>query len=106
MELTITNLTIALLMLWIATGWYLNERLNLVQQKLEVILDQFDGLREYLYEIDPQFDEERRLTRGLYESVSGVRPSFDGMLLNDLEREKREKGERTLSTGFRSDSRF
>lgn len=43
--------------LWFANGWYLNERLKAVHKKLDSLSDDFNGLREYLYEIDPQFDE-------------------------------------------------
>lgn len=34
--------------LWFAHGWYLNERLKSVHAKLDSVLDQFNGLREYL----------------------------------------------------------
>jgi hypothetical protein len=92
--------------LWFAMGWYMNLQLTKIHAKLDKLFDQFNGLREYLYEIDPQFDEERRLTRGLFESVEGGKPSFAGMHLNELMRDKRERGERTLNTGFGSDSPF
>ncbi|MFZ3320738.1 MAG: hypothetical protein WA190_00090 [Usitatibacter sp.] len=46
--------------LWFAHGWYLNIRLERVHRKLDLMLASFDGLRIYLYEIDPQFDDERK----------------------------------------------
>jgi hypothetical protein len=37
--------------LWFAHGWYLNTRLDRVHAKLDLILEKFSGLRNYLYEI-------------------------------------------------------
>jgi hypothetical protein len=54
-EKTIVLTAIAL---WFAQGWYLNEKLNPRHEKLDCLLDAFDGLRDYLYEIDPQFGDE------------------------------------------------
>ena len=84
--------------LWFATGWYLNERLKLVHAKLDRLFEAVDGLREYLYEIDPQFDDERDLVDGLYSE----RPEkiFDGMHHMELTKSKKEAGRRTLSTSF------
>jgi hypothetical protein len=39
--------------------------LERAHKKLDQILEQFDGLRRYLYENDPQFDEERQLLAGM-----------------------------------------
>jgi hypothetical protein len=55
-EKTIVLTAIAL---WFAHGWYLNDRLKHVHEKLDRVFEAFDGLRDYLYEIDPQFDDER-----------------------------------------------
>ncbi len=84
--------------LWFATGWYLNERLKLVHEKLDRVFEAFDGLREYLYEIDPQFDEERELLDGLHSEKR--EKAFDGMRLMELEKAKKEAGQRTLNSGF------
>jgi hypothetical protein len=84
--------------LWLATGWYLNERLKLVHAKLDRIFENFDGLRQYLYEIDPQFNEERQLLQGLF--TDEPETTFDGMELMELEKKKKEDGYRTLSSHF------
>jgi hypothetical protein len=84
--------------LWFATGWYLNERLKIVHTKLDLVLDNFNGLREYLYEIDPQFDEERRLLTDLYSDGPGT--LFAGKQHMDLTNEKKENGFRTLNSPF------
>ena len=86
--------------LWFATGWYLNERLKLVHQKLDHVLDSFNGLREYLYEIDPQFDEERALLGELFKSVETKKMSFAGMEHMELTKRKEEQGFRTLNSSF------
>ena len=39
--------------LFIAQGWYFNDRLKSVHKKLDEITSAFDGLRQYLYEIKP-----------------------------------------------------
>ena len=57
---------------WFAHGWYLNLRLQSVHKKLDNVLDAFDGLRDYLYEIDPQFDEERFLMESFLHDTGGV----------------------------------
>ncbi len=86
--------------LWFATGWYLNERLKRVHEKLDLVLENFNGLREYLYEIDPQFAEERALMTELYDSVENGKMSFAGMHHSDLTKQKEEQGFRTLHTSF------
>ena len=88
--------------LWFAHGWYLNERLKSVHAKLDSVLDQFNGLREYLYEIDPQFDDERESSERFEEHMSA--PDSNDMFagMNDMEliREKEKAGKRTLNTPF------
>lgn len=88
--------------LWFAHGWYLNERLKSGHKKLDILLDQFNGLREYLYEIDPQFDDERGSRERFEEHMSD--PSKGDMLsgMDDMKliREKNEAGKRTLNTTF------
>lgn len=81
---------------WFAHGWYLNERLKAVHLKLDFISEQFIGLRDYLYEIDPQFDDERQ-RRAAFENDESF---FAGM--NDMEivRDKEKAGKRTLNTLF------
>lgn len=87
--------------LWFAHGWYLNRRLRAVHMKLDSILSQFNGLREYLYEIDPQFNDERE-TRERFERhmVAGQNSTdiFAGADDNALVREKEKAGRRTLYT--------
>ena len=88
--------------LWVAHGWYLNERLKSVHAKLDAVLDQFNGLREYLYEIDPQFDDEResrqQFEKHMSDSNSG--DMFAGMDDMELIRKKEKAGKRTLDTSF------
>lgn len=85
--------------LWFAHGWYLNDRLARVHKKLDRTLDAIDGLRDYLYEIDPQFDDERELDQA-FESGDSL---FAGANHLDLLRKKREEGKRTLNTSFLSE---
>ena len=75
-EITIVLTAVAL---WFAHGWYLNERLKRVHEKLDRITQAFDGLRQYLYEIDPQFNDERE-SRLAFENNESM---FAGV--NDME---------------------
>ncbi|MDP2679308.1 MAG: hypothetical protein Q8O85_11385 [Rhodoferax sp.] len=88
--------------LWFAHGWYLNERLKSVHAKLDTVLGQFNGLREYLYEIDPQFDDERESRERLEEHMSATDSNdmFAGMNDMELIRKKEKTGTRTLGTPF------
>lgn len=72
----------------------LSQDLRSANRKLELLLEQFDGLREYLYEIDPQFDDERE-TSAAFENDEHL---FAGM--DDLKLQERKEGEgrRTLNT--------
>ena len=72
--------------------------LSRMEANQEWLYEAFEGLREYLYEIDPQFDEERELTDGLNSQRSGT--LFDGKFLMELEREKRKAGRRILRSRF------
>lgn len=78
---------------WFAHGWYLNERLKSVHQKLDQLGENFNGLRQYLYEIDPQFDDERAARRSFERG-----DLFAGMDDLTLTRRKTEEGRRTLDT--------
>ncbi|HMM54308.1 MAG TPA: hypothetical protein PKC23_04730 [Candidatus Desulfobacillus sp.] len=83
------------IVLWFALGWYLNERLKHVHEKLDRVLEAFDGLRDYLYEIDPQFDDERKVYQALEEG-----DIFAGMEHLELTERKEQEGKRTLHTPF------
>lgn len=87
---------------WFAHGWYLNERLKSVRAKLDAMFEQFNGLREYLYAIDPQFDDERaslaRVETHMEDPSKGG--MFAGMDNWELLQEKRKAGKRTLNTPF------
>ena len=87
------TIIVTAVVLWFAQGYYLNERLRDVHKKLDSVLDEFNGLREYLYEIDPQFDDERASDEAVCkgEFLSGM----DDMNLLDR---KRAAGKRTLNT--------
>lgn len=95
-----TTIIVAAIVLWFAHGWYLNTRLQHVHAKLDRILECFDGLREYLYEKDPQFDDERALLSDLHESLENGSISFAGKNHLDLTKEKKRAGKRTLNTPF------
>lgn len=91
-----TTVIITGAVVWFAHGWYLNARLAKVHAKLDRVLEQFDGLRAYLYEIDSQFDDERE-SRQAFEDEESV---FAGANDMDLLRRKKSSGKRTLDTPF------
>ena len=84
------------IVLWFAHGWYLNERLKHVHRKLDLVLENFDGLRQYLYEIDPQFNDERQ-AREAFETKQSM---FSGADEISLLKQKKAAGQRTLNTTF------
>jgi hypothetical protein len=86
---------ITAIVLWFAHGTYLNIKLREVHEKLDKVLDNFNGLREYLYEIDPQFDDER-------ESREAVNRGDFLSGMDDLEllKNKKSRGKRHLGTLF------
>lgn len=90
------TIVITAIALWFAHGWYLNEQLKHVHEKLDRVLGAFDGLRDYLYEIDPQFDDERE-SHMAFENDESM---FAGMNDMELIRSKRQDGKRTLNTPF------
>ncbi len=83
--------------LWFAHGWYLNERLKHVHRKLDCVLENFDGLRRYLYEIDPQFDDERHILAELFDEDGSL---FAGQDHSELIDQKTAGGKRNLNTSF------
>jgi hypothetical protein len=89
-------IVIVLLVLWFPHAWYLNLRLKQANKKLDRLQQAFEGLREYLYEIDPQFDDERRSQHD-FEYNEAI---FSGMKETELQRRKRQAGKRTLVTPF------
>lgn len=82
--------------LWFAHGWYLNERLKHVHSTLDRVLETFDGLRDYLCEIDPQFDDERE-SRRAFENDESMHAGMNEM---ELIKRKKQEGKRTLNTPF------
>lgn len=92
------TIIITAIVLWFAHGWYLNERLKHVHKKLDHVIEALDGLRDYLYEIDPQFDDERQLLEDLHESLDSGSVSFSGMNHMELLKKKEREGKRTLNT--------
>ncbi len=77
----------------VARGYHLAGELKRVNDKLDKVLEQFDGLREYLYEIDPQFDDEREAGRA-FENDEHL---FAGMDDLQLKERKKSEGRRTLN---------
>jgi hypothetical protein len=90
--------------LWFAHGWYLNERLKSVHAKLDSVLDHFNCLRVYLYEIDPQFDDERESSERFeaHMATPDSNDLFAGGNNMELIRKKEKAGKRTLNTPFLS----
>lgn len=80
-----------------AVIWHINDRLRSANRKLDLLIEQFDGLRHYLYEIDPQFDDERRAEERFLGGNSDV---FAGSDCMHIERAKDAAGKRTLNTPF------
>lgn len=79
----------------ITNGWYLNEKLKLMHRRFDTLEAHLNGLREYLYEIDPQFDDERQARREMDEGAF-----LGGMEHHELLQRKRSEGKRTLNTSF------
>jgi len=94
MSIQATIITTAVV-LWFANGYYLNERLRDVHRKLDIVLEEFNGLRQYLYEIDPQFDDERTSDEAVSEGEFLL-----GLDDINLLKSKRASGKRTLNTRF------
>ena len=89
-----------LFIVWLSLAWQINRRFQVLEERLDdrvsAIHEQFDGLREYLYEIDPQFAEELEAERDL---ASG--DVWSGSILHQIQHEKTTAGKRTLRTRFR-----
>ena len=90
------TIVVAAAVLWFAQGWYLNTRLENVHKKLDALMERFDGLRRYLYEIDPQFDDERKSFKEFQEDSH----MFAGKDHMDLVKQKEAQGRRTLNSPF------
>lgn len=67
-------------------------------QKVDALSEDLDGLRVYLYEIDPQFDDERK-ARTVAETVDHFAAE---KAYEDLLARKKQTGMRVLSTEFRT----
>jgi hypothetical protein len=87
---------ITAIVLWFAHGWYLNKKLKDVHEKLDKVFQCFDGLKDYLYEIDPQFDDERENLQNLNDDEN----LFSGIQHMELLNKKEKAGKRTLNTSF------
>jgi hypothetical protein len=94
------TIIVTAVILWFAQGYYLNERLRHVHRKLDIVLEEFNGLREYLYEIDPQFNDERESLARVHADDPPLLSGLDDMQLLDR---KRAAGKRTLNTPFSGD---
>jgi hypothetical protein len=93
------TIIITAIVLWFAQGYYLNARLRDVHKKLDSVLEEFNGLRKYLYEIDPQFDDERASDEAVSEGAF-----LSGMDDIELLKRKRAAGKRTLNTPLSGES--
>jgi hypothetical protein len=75
----------------------LRERVKRMEKKVDLILQNFDGLRLYLYEIDPQFEDERQSENRMNDPLSDpVAAHKDFELIEG----KEAAGKRTRSTTF------
>ena len=85
---------------WLVISWTFAKLLAPVDKKLDDVLAQLEGLRQYLYEIDPQFDDERasnaQMEADRQSPEGGVGAMFDSFLMRD----KEDAGKRTLNTRF------
>ena len=97
-EIEKTIVSVAVI-LWFAHGWYLNIKMLAVHKKLDVVLGELNGLRQYLYEIDPQFDDERQ-SRAAFARADDEKDIFAGMNDCFLVKQKEDEGKRTLNTRF------
>lgn len=77
----------------------LDAKLNRISADLkkqqQFIHEKFYNLQQYLYEIDPQFEDERQSNRDMEEEKSMA--EFHGSKLIE---EKESQGQRTLNTNF------
>lgn len=71
-------------------------KMEVLKNQQEAILSKLEGLRAYLYEIDPQFDDERRSSNDLDDE----RNIFSAMDDMQLLQKKEAEGRRTLNTPF------
>lgn len=78
-------------LLIVAVGWDINTRIQKLQDRVDKVLEHLGGLRQYLYEIDPQFDDER---------AANVGDFFADQKWHELLEKKKERGQRTLETPF------
>jgi hypothetical protein len=69
-------------------------------KNFDSITEQLDNLRRYLYEIDPQFDDERECKSRLARAGGDISFGFAAMEQISLLRSKRESGKRTLDCTF------
>lgn len=82
--------------LWFATGWYLNYRLKHLHAKLDLVLNQFNGLRRYLYEIDPQFDDGKSLSEDSKKLRSKGKSGLSGLNLVQYFRQRKAEAKLNL----------
>ncbi len=69
------------------------------------IIDDFDEVVEWLREIDPRMQEEQELIDEAWDAVENDKFSLAPALHLDLERKKREAGERTVTDPLRREWR-
>ena len=74
----------------------LSRQLREADRKIDLLLANFNGLREYLYEIDPQFNDERESNNDM-DDESNTMVAFDDMKLLEA---KEAAGHRTLNSPF------
>ena len=75
----------------------MREKISSMEKKLDLTLETLDGLRRYLYEIDPQFDDERASESEMNDAMSSPMAAYDDLKLIES---KEAAGKRTLTTRF------
>jgi hypothetical protein len=93
------TVTIVLLVCVFVLGIYvtgISAQLKQANAKIDLVLSNFDGLRDYLYEIDTQFDDERESDKDMEDDSNSMAAYHDFQLLDS----KEKSGRRTLNTPF------
>ena len=94
---TMITMLFILVILLVFRAVHLSSRLDEAHKKIDLILESFDGLRRYLYEIDPQFDDERESNKDMEDINANPMSSYHDLKLLE---QKEAAGRRTLNTPF------
>ena len=90
------NLLIAASAIVVVYCYLLSVKLGEANRKMDCLFEQFNGLRVYLYSIDPQFDDER-VSRAEMDEGADIYAGYSDLKLLQA---KETEGRRTLNTPF------